>query len=434
MSPVSHPLLLRQLRRHFGGPESFPEELKPFVEAVDKAYHDADSDRLMLERSLELSSQEFVIKSAELRRQIEERKKTEERLKEEKEKAEEASRLKDKFVSLVSHDIRTPFSSIMGLLRLLGSDTVHPLHEDQKALLEHVLRIGEGLVNMVDRLLDVSKLRTGKIKPKMRFVEAASVTAQVTGGLSHAASEKGIDLVDETPPGERLYTDPALFTEVIQNLVTNAIKFSNKGDRVTLYMPEGGAIAVRDTGLGIRKENIPRLFRHDEKTNSTGTAGELGAGLGLPFSMDIMKALGGTLKVESIPGDGSVFTATLSPVRPLILLVEDDELPRLILKESLESLDADVIEAEHGEEALAVLAETTPNLVVTDINMPNMNGFNLLKKIKESRDTRDIPVMVITSDDKIETREKAFRLGAADFCGKPPVIHDFLPRARRLLA
>lgn len=428
-----HPLLERQLRQSLSSHDPIPEDIREFVEVVDETYARHDEERLLLERSLFISSEEYEKKNAELEERIDERKRTEEELKKAKDRAEESSRLKDKFVSLVSHDLRTPFASILGLLRLLRADTVHPLHEDQKALLQHVLKIGEGLVNMIDRLLDVGKLKTGKIRPNKRFVDASDIVAKVAARLEHSASDKNIKLVNEVMRGSRIYTDADLYGEVLHNLVSNAIKFSRKDSLITIFLSgDSSSVAVRDSGDGLKAEDVPKLFQFEEKTSTPGTEGEPGFGLGLPFSMDIMKALGGSIDVEVAEG-GSVFTAVLPKVKPLIMIVDDDSLSRILMKESLEPVEADVIEADNGDEALAILTTSRPHLIIVDINMPLMDGFELLDKLKERADTKNTPVIVITSDNNMETRERAFRMGAVDFCGKPPIKHDFLPRVRRLL-
>ena len=348
--------------------------------------------------------------------------------------AEEASRLKDEFVSLVSHDLRTPFSSILGLLRLLESDPVHPLHEDQKALLQHVLNIGEGLVNMIDKLLDMSKLRTGKIKPRPKFVDAYELCLRVIGALSHVAMNKGVEIVNSVPSGFRIHTDADLYGEVLSNLVSNAIKFSHAGGRIEVFVPEGkSCVAVRDEGVGISAEDVPMLFRHEERISSPGTEGELGSGLGLSFSMNIIKALGGEIEVESRPGEGSVFTARIPEGRPVVLLVENEPPDRELMKDYMKALNVDVIEAQNGREALSIMENVCPNLIITDINMPVMDGFEFLDALRGNGERERTPVMIITSDNKMETREKVFQMGADDFVGKPLARHDFLPRVRRLL-
>ncbi|MEE8483874.1 MAG: hybrid sensor histidine kinase/response regulator, partial [Nitrospinota bacterium] len=216
---------------------------------------------------------------------------------------------------------------------------------------------------------------------------------------------------------------------------SNAIKFSYKGGRITLFRPPGRrtAIAVKDTGTGISEKILPKLFMHEEKTTTTGTAGEKGTGLGLPFCHDIMTAHGGSLTVESAEGVGTTFYAELPPVRPKILFVDDEETIRYLFKESIHEYDLEIIEAENGEIAKRIIERDMPHLVITDISMPIMDGWELLESIRSNSKTAELPVIVLTSISDMESREKAFRMGANDFLAKPLVMEDLIPRVRRFV-
>jgi PAS domain S-box-containing protein len=367
-------------------------------------------------------------------RDITERKKWEEELYRAKEKAEMSTQLKDKFVSLVAHDLRSPFTSILGMLALLEMETDPPLHPTHREIVRRVHEMGGNLVTMIENLLSISRLKTGKMTPLKRFLNGNALVAKVTAGLSHLASEKGVSIVNDVPQGYRIYADPDLLQEAVRYLLSNAIKFSRKGDVVTVFVPEGdkAAMAVRDTGVGIRQDLIPRLFRHEEKTSTVGTSGELGTGLGLPLTGDIITAHGGSVKVESEMGKGSLFTITLPFAKPLILIVDDEPEMRLLLRMRMEALDVEIVEADGVGSAMAVVRSREVNLVITDVFMPVRDGFDLLSSIKSVKGS-NLPVMVMTSDSRMETREKAFRLGADDFVTKPFTTADIIPRARRLL-
>jgi PAS domain S-box-containing protein len=354
----------------------------------------------------------------------------------ERKKAEEATKLKDKFISLVSHDLRSPLSSILAVLRMIHDDTAAPVNPQHKDMIGSVMESGQRLMTMIDELLNLSRLKTGNMEMRPCFVDAAMICGNVVENNLFMAQKKGIELIGEIKPGHRIYADPALFGQALQNLVSNAVKFCSKGDKVTLFIPEGekAAVAVRDTGMGVEPSFIPDLFRQEIRTTGVGSAGETGTGLGLPFSHDIMRAHGGTLEVESSPGKGSTFTARLPRVRPLIMLVDDDSVTRSILADILQRADMDCIQAGDGIEALEKLKETSPHLVVVDLLMPVMNGFEFLKAYGALKNIRKIPVMTLTSDDKPETRDKAFQLGAADFIHKSLVKTDFIPRVNRLLS
>lgn len=366
---------------------------------------------------------------------ITQHKESERNLREAREVAEEATRLKDKFVSIVAHDLRAPFNSIMGFLRILGDDKENPLSEKQRSLLQRVITSGERLLRMIEELLNISRLRTGKITPNPKFFDARMVASIAVNDLGLLAGEKGIEITNEVPPGVRLYADFDLFNEVISNLVSNAIKFCRTGDRITVFVPSGSktTLAVKDTGVGISEDILSNIFKHEVKTTSTGTAGELGTGLGLPFSHDIMTAHGGSLTVSSKVGEGTVFHVTLPQMRPLGLIVDDEESNRVQLKYYLEGLDMDVIEAVDGQDALLVLAEKVPHIIITDNSMPRLDGIGMLQRIRNELKLDSIPVIMVTSDASKDARERAFRLGATDYLPRPLNPTDFVLRVKRSL-
>ena len=168
-------------------------------------------------------------------------------------------------------------------------------------------------------------------------------------------------------------------------------------------------------------------------TSTEGTEGEKGTGLGLPFSYNIMEAHSGSLRMESVEGEGCVFYAQLPDVQPQVLLVDDDKHVRLQFKVEMEQSKLNIMEAENGEEALMLLERTVPHLILTDIIMPKMDGFEFLKRVKENIKTKSIPVIVFTGETGIHEREKAFQNGAVDFINKPFVFDDLIPRVRRFV-
>jgi signal transduction histidine kinase len=365
---------------------------------------------------------------------ITERKQAEAELRLAKEQAEAATKLKDKFVELVAHDLRSPFTSMMGLFRLFGERKSLLVNEDDKKILDRVFKSADRMIAMIDQLLNISRLQTGQITPQPRFFKGHIAAAVTIGALAHNAAQKGIVIINDVPVDMRLYADPSLFDEVLLNLLSNAIKFCSKGDSITFFAPPGlgSAIAIRDTGKGIDEKKIPDLFKHEVTTTTPGTAGEMGTGLGLPFSHDIMEAHGGELTVESSPGKGSVFCAILPHVTPLALVVDDDPDMQLLARIHLAKIGIDVMEAVNGEMALSAMKDRLPHIIITDIMMPVMDGFTLLGNLKKESATSAIPVIVITSADR-EVRDKAFRLGADDFVSKPIEVDDFIPRVRRFV-
>jgi CheY-like chemotaxis protein len=361
--------------------------------------------------------------------------KTENNLRLAKEAAEKATELKDKFVSLVAHDLRSPFITILGFLKLILRDKDHPLHEKHRETIERVVAQGEELDELIRELLDISRFKTGKLRPDSHFFDGHKVAIDTIARLQYQAKKKGIKLTCDVPNGTRLYADVNLYNQVIQNLLTNAIKFCNKGGSITMFVPDGesATIAVKDTGIGIKEERHTEIFKYEERTSTPGTSGERGTGLGLPLIRDIMNSHGGTLEFDSKPGKGSTFYARLPLVHPVVLIVEDDPAIRLMLRKLLEKINSQIIEAENSKEALDMLAGTRPDLVVADISMPIMDGYELLEHIRKNLSLKDIPIIIITADDQEATRERVFSLGANDFVNKPIASADFVPRVRRYI-
>jgi signal transduction histidine kinase len=366
---------------------------------------------------------------------ITDRKMMEETLQKAKEQAEEATALKDKFVSLVAHDLKSPLISVVGLLALIGRQLDETLELKHREMFAQIQKSGERMIQMINELLDMTRLQTGAIKPQPRFMDCHTAINECVASLVFIAEEKGVTLVNKTPVGQRLYADPELFRHVMMNLFTNAIKFSPFGSTTVAFAPPGlkSVIAVRDQGTGIGKDVMPNLFRHDVKTSTIGTAGERGTGLGLPYCADILKAHGGSISVESEQGRGSVFQVEFPHKQPIIMLVEDEKIARAVCMNHLEKVECGIIEAVNGQIALDFLENMVPDLMILDLFMPTMGGFEVLEKLRAKPKWKNIPVIVVTADASVETREKAFRMGANDFVTKPVNPADFIPRVNRFL-
>lgn len=230
--------------------------------------------------------------------------------------AQEANRLKDKFLSIAAHDLRTPFTSILGFLRILKDDRNNPLTAEQAGMVGRAIRSAEGMMEMIEEILDMGMLQSGKLDTGKDIVIANELAKSVIDELAHVAASKKIAVENTVRAGSRFHADQRLMRIVLRNLLSNALKFTDAGGAVTIFTPDGGnlAIGVRDTGVGIEPDKLPWIFSHERKTSTTGTAGEKGSGLGLPFCNDIVKSLGGRITVESSAGKGSVFIVSLSPV------------------------------------------------------------------------------------------------------------------------
>lgn len=240
---------------------------------------------------------------------ITDRKRSEKELHLAKEEAEAATILKDKFVSLVAHDLKSPLASLMGLLKLIDRDEVNPAHSKHKNMLHKSVNSGERMIKMIDELLDLDRLKKSKISLKPILLDCHAIVGDIMESLAEAANKKGVELVNDFPESAKLRADEELLSVVLGNLLSNAVKFCDKGGKVRVFKPSGrkSAIAVKDNGLGINEKILPNIFRFDVKTSTIGTAGETGTGLGLPLCREIVEAHGGRLFVESAVGEGSVF-------------------------------------------------------------------------------------------------------------------------------
>ena len=352
-----------------------------------------------------------------------------------KEDAERAALLKDKFVSLVAHDLKSPFASMMGLVKLLaaGKSGVDPAKREE--IFGNVISSGDRMQRMIDELLDLTRLQTGQLCLKLSFNNLFVLISSAASSLSKVAESKGVIIVNKISQKTRVWVDPALFIQVVYNLISNAIKFTPKGGAITLLSVEENPtvkIAVRDTGVGIPPEVLARLFAKDEKVSTKGTDGETGTGLGLPLAREIMKAHGGDILVESTPGKGSDFVAELPVRRPVTLVVDDMAVERLLVLDRLKGMDLEIIEASNGRAALALLDGRAVDLVISDIKMPEMDGLELLAEIRNSPQYAKLPVILLTSGGKL-AYDRAIALGVSDFITKPVNQEELAARVRRFV-
>ena len=230
-----------------------------------------------------------------------------------RQRAEQATLIKDKFVSLVAHDLRSPLGTIDNIAGVI-SKAGAGLDRNHAELLKRVSGMCSNMIRMIDNLLNITRLNTGEMVLNLQVVDVWGVAARAVEEISLTASIKGISISNQVAFGEKVRADPFLISEVLRNLLVNAVKFSTKGGEVTISARNEGTrqiVEVRDTGLGVPRNIQENLFRHDVKTTTLGTAGERGSGFGLPLAMDIMKAHGGTITVETEEGVGSLFVMIL---------------------------------------------------------------------------------------------------------------------------
>ncbi|MBI4665492.1 MAG: PAS domain S-box protein [Nitrospinae bacterium] len=344
---------------------------------------------------------------------ITERKRLMEELTTARDIAEEATRLKDQFVSLVSHDLRSPLSSITGLLKMIETDFDKGDVARSARLVVTARESVERLLSMINQLLNISRLKTGKIIPRPVFFDAGKAAAYAIGEVSHLAREKGVRLINEIQPGYRLFADSDLYPVVLRNLLSNAVKFCRPGDDVTIYNPPGepGVVAVKDTGVGIQDSIVQNVFRHEVKTTTRGTSGEVGAGLGLPFSSDILAAHGGTITVESKLGEGSVFYAKLPPKRPLCLIVDSDESESRRMAAALNLIGVDCVETRDVPEAHIAMTARQPDLAVISVREGAASAIELINTLGSEGGLAERGIILIDLSPAPQTIDEIRRTG-----------------------
>ncbi len=349
-----------------------------------------------------------------------------------------ASALKDRFLAAVSHELRTPMTVILGFTGTLLRGTQGPLTETQRESLERVQRNARLLLGLINDVLDISKIESGKAEIRREVVSVATLLKQVETDFAESARRKGISL-KTVVSGEldSIVSDGAKLTQILANLVGNALKFTEKGFVEVRAEPRGlkrWALIVTDSGVGIPKEEHDAIFEEFRQGESESHQGHGGTGLGLAIVRKLALLLGGTVSVQSLAGEGATFAVNLprelsteAPPPPVaatgrgaverrILVVDDDEATRRLLRFELEPYGLQVLEATDGAHALAIAREQKPDAIILDVVMPRLDGWSTLRTLKAAEATRHIPVLVHSV---VDNRAFGFALGAFEHLVKP---------------
>ena len=333
---------------------------------------------------------------------------------------------KDRFISIVSHDLRTPFSSILGFTDILLTD--HEISaEESKQYIGYIQESAQSMLALVNSLLDWTRLQTGRINFEPAKIELFEHVKKAFDAVSGFAIKKGITLQNLVTDEVNVFADKSLLAQVFGNLLSNALKFTKQGGTISISfaqsdIPRFVEVWVSDTGTGISKENLAKVFDVDAKFTSEGTAGEKGTGLGLSLVYEIVEKHGGKIWVESKVGKGTTFKFTLPKASATILLVDDNKTDRLLYSKLLKSFvpDYEILLAGDGEEAWEIIKETSLALVISDHTMPNMNGIGLVKRLNQSS-IKGKPHVIILSGDVGKPETLAYNDLGIEYVFQKPV-------------
>jgi signal transduction histidine kinase/DNA-binding response OmpR family regulator len=371
---------------------------------------------------------------------------------------EVASQMKSQFLANMSHELRTPLNAIIGVTEMLHEDARDLKRDDELEPLERVLRAAKHLLELINEILDLSKIEAGKMDIHIESFAIAPLIQDVVHTIGTLAAKNGNEVVvDCAGDIGTMRADQTRIRQALLNLASNANKFTESG-KVTISArraTEGGrewvTMAVTDTGIGLTPEQMGKLFQDFVQADASTTRKYGGTGLGLAISRRFCQMMGGDIKVASEPGKGSTFTIRLPAevettqpaaavrdaalsrpgARPsagsTILVVDDDQTVREMIERYLAREGFSVVTANGGQEGLRLARELHPAAITLDVMMPDIDGWTVLAAIKGDPELSDIPVILITI---VDDKNRGYALGATEYMVKP-VDRDRLARVLR---
>ena len=380
-----------------------------------------------------------------------------------KEEAERANAAKSEFLSRMSHELRTPLNAILGFGQLLE---MGQLDEEAAQGVQHILKGGRHLLGMVDEVLDLARVEAGELGLKLSAVSVDRLLPECAGLVARMAQARGITCEVAVTPCSRLpvWADEQRLRQVLLNLLSNAIKYNREGGQVMLSCQQTRdgrlRLKVKDTGPGITAEGMARLFVPFERLGQE--LGEVeGTGLGLVVSKQLMAAMGGSLHAESQEGEGSTFWVELpvaaKPAAPTdaeapqvpglaaapqalspatVLYIEDNVSNVQVVKTVVARLRPQwqFLSARDGPGGLQQAREQLPDVILLDLQLPGMNGDQVLAELRADQAIRRIPVVLLSADATLHSRERLLALGATDYLSKPFNVANLLERIDALLS
>ena len=381
------------------------------------------------------------------------------RLRQANERLTEANRAKSEFLANVSHELRTPLNAIIGFSDLLRDDGTGKLSERQDEFVGDIHESGEHLLRLINGILDLSKIEAGKMEIHRERFAIADVVNEAVAMVTPQASQKGLRLETDLGDGVvQVFLDPGMCRQILLNLLSNAVKFTTSGGRVHVGLSRSGqdlAIHVSDTGVGIASEDVKRIFDEFYQVDGSYSRNYGGTGLGLALVRKMIDMQGGSIDVQSAPGEGTRFslhfpdavladlpdssgesqpvaeeTQAVEPANVverdwIILLVEDNPVNRKLARNVLRSQGFEVWEVPTGEDALNLLRRQRPDLILMDLQLPGMDGLEVTRRLKADPETADLPIVALTAHVREADEKKAREAGCVGYITKPIRLATF---------
>ncbi len=387
----------------------------------------------------------FVISA----RDITENKKLESSLVLAKEEAERASMAKSQFLSSMSHELRTPLNAIIGFSQILLSDQEEPLSGEQENSVSEILKAGHHLLNLINEVLDLARIESGRMTMSMEPVRVFDIVKEVTALMMPLAEQYKIKLITDQniPKKLMIHADLTRTKQVLVNLLTNALKYNKKDGKVYLYIEEIEnhiRFNIKDTGVGIREEDMALLFQPFQRLDFKNSVTIEGTGIGLSVAKKMTEMMKGKIGVQSTWGEGSLFYVDFEKEQEdrmnnqihmsdyeyseedyqseslSIVYIEDNPANMALLKKFMSKMPNTILyTADCGEDGIELANQERPDLILLDMNLPDMDGKTVFIQLKQLENTKDIPVIALSANAMYDDIRSALKIGISDYLVKP---------------
>ncbi len=390
---------------------------------------------------------------------ITERKQAESAIRLSRDEAAQANAAKSEFLSKMSHELRTPLTAILGFGQLLQTDPEYPLNAQQNENLDEIMQAGNHLLGLINEILEVSRIESKPVELSLEPVNLAPLLEQCVQQFQPLAEQRNISITSGNTQ-EWVMADSARLEQVIVNLLSNAVKYNRQDGRIRLWIDEASdtflRISISDTGPGIDTADQALLFRPFERLG-TAYDGVAGTGIGLALSRRLVEAMHGKIGMDSVKGEGSTFWLELKKAGPgesqadqsvveqnrkindsdrrtRILYVEDNSANLNLVRKLLAKRDDyQLLEATTAGAGLELARTELPALILMDINLPDMSGYEALQRLQADSQTREIPVIAVSANAMKEDISRAREAGFIDYLTKPLNVAQFLDKIQHCL-